>query len=234
MNAPSSPIPFRETVGATLQASKWQKCPLLIDSDEMEGLLKTLGNFWIVQISGLIPIGCECVDREKFLEVYHHYIKTLKEGEIPSDSRFRSYFSSVFTKSLDPLYRVKVNDKQCLVKVMHPVIQLQTHRFNYSAADGTFRSMVFGTDSIHWGLQFSYPHLYQDETCQVFTVKEGPQFPNTSLFKKIQQWVRSHTIATPFESEGKRFNVPIRLGKQCLSWINNHPQLKTKGLRVVH
>jgi hypothetical protein len=50
----------------------------------------------------------------------------------------------------------------------------------------------------------------------------------------MQQWVRSHTIATPFEVEGKKVNVPIRLGKECLSRINSHPQLQAKGLRVIH
>jgi hypothetical protein len=66
------------------------------------------------------------------------------------------------------------------------------------------------------------------------TVRETPQFPNTTLFKRLQQWVRSHTIATPFEVEGKKINVPIRIGKRCLNWIHVHPQLRAKGIRVNH
>ena len=76
-------------------------------------------------------------------------------------------------------------------------------------------------------------HLYQDQHLQVLTVKEGLQFPNTAVFKKMQQWTRMYTIATPFEVEGKKVNVPIRLGKQCLQWIHHHPQLQAKGLRVI-
>lgn len=233
MMPPSFSIPFRSVLGSSLQASKWQKCPLLIDVHEMQDLLKTLGNFWMVQVSGMIPIGQEIIPQETFLDAYSQYIAALKRGEQPTDSRLRSHFSSVLTTFLEALYAVQVNETQCLVKVQQPVIQLQNHRFDYSLADGTFRSMVFGQESVQWGIQFSYPHLYQDEKLQVFTVKEGPQFPNTSLFKRLQQWVRAHTIATPFEVQGKRVNVPIRLGKECLSWINTHPQLQAKGLRVI-
>lgn len=226
-------IPLESTVGPSLQASKWQKVPLLVDIDEMQALLAALGQFWIVQISGLVPFGQEIISHEAFLEVYHHYITALKNGESSADPRLRPYFSAVLTTRLESLYTVKVNENQCLVKVRQPVIQLQAHRFDYSSADGTFRSMVMGLDSISWGIQFSYPHLFQDENLQILTIREEAQFPNTSLFKKLQQWVRSNTIATPFEVGGKKINVPIRLGKQCLSWINVHPQLQAKGLRVV-
>ena len=229
---PSS-IPFQAVMGPTFQASKWQKCPLLLEVSEMRELLTILGNFWIVQISGLISIGEEIVSRDAFLEVYSQYIAALKQGESSHDVRLRPYFSSVLTTVLDSLYGVRINEKQCLVKIQQPVVQLQAHRFDYSFADGKFRSMVFGYDSIEWGVQFTYPHLYQDANLEVFTVREGTQFPNTALFKRLQQWVRTQTIATPFEVLGKRINVPIRLGKQCLSWINSHPQLQAKGLRVL-
>lgn len=226
-------IPLRPTVSYSLQASKWQKLPMLIDVSEMCTLLNALGQFWMVQTSGLIAIEEEVISQKAFLDVYQLYISSLKKGEEIRDPRIRPYFSSVWTTFLDALYAVKVNEKQCLVKVQRPVVQLQAHRFDYASADDSFRSMVMGQDSISWGIQFSYPHLYQDANLQVLTVRESPQFPNTTLFKKMQQWVRSHTIATPFEVEGKKVNVPIRLGKECLTWINSHPQLQARGLRVI-
>lgn len=225
-------IPFRSTPNLTFQASKWQKCPVLLDVDEMKGLFDHLQDFEIVLISGVIPIGTEIISQTEFLEVYEIYIEALKGGIISSDPRIRPFFSSVLTNDLNALYAVKMNEKSALVKIQKPVIQLQSHKFDYSSADGTFRSMVMGSDCINWGLQFSYPHLFQDENLQVFTVKEGEQFPNTSLFKKLQGWMRRHTIPTPIEVGGKKINVPIRLGKHCLSWINRHPQLKQKGLKI--
>ncbi len=199
----------------------------------MQSLLMALGLFWIVQTNGLVSFGEEVIQLETFLEVYRDYITALKKGESLQDSRLRSYFSSAWTITPESLYAVQINPQQCLIKIQKPVIQLQLHRFDYSFADKTFRSMVMGKESISWGIQFSYPHLYQDEHFQVLTVKEEPRFPNTSLFKKLQQWVRANTIPTPFEVEGKKTNVPIRLGKECLNWINTYPQLKDKGLLVV-
>jgi hypothetical protein len=92
--------------------------------------------------------------------------------------------------------------------------------------------MVFGINSISWGIQFSYPQLYQDENCQIQVVKPGPEFPNTVLFQKMQRWIRQHTIPTPFLTPYQRINAPIRMGRQVLNWINNHPQLKAKNLSI--
>ena len=127
----NSSIPSRPLVDTSLRASKWRKCFVLIDSQEMEALLKVLGQFWILQVSGLIPIGQEIIDQKIFLEVYRQYIETLKKGELPTDQTLRSYFSSVFTTVLDALYTVSVNSTSRLVKIQAPVIQLQRHRFDY-------------------------------------------------------------------------------------------------------
>ncbi len=225
-------LPLKSSPGPSLQASKWQKIPVLLDDEEMRALFHALGTFWIVQVSGLIPNGQEIIPQDAFLDVYHHYLSALKQGETPQDPRLRAYFSSVLTVDLEALYAVQVKPDQRLVKVEKPVIQLQAHRFDYSLADQTFRSMVMGADSIQWGIQFAYPHLYQDTQLHVMTVRENEQFPNTALFKRLQRWMREQTIATPFEVNGKRTNVPIRLGKQCLSWINTHPQFVAKGLSI--
>lgn len=199
----------------------------------MQELVAALGDFFILPISGLIPIGNEFISKEAFLEAYSSYVAALKQGELPNDSRIRPYFTSIWTVTLEAVYAVPVKQGHNLIKICQPVIQLQGHRFDYSTVDGKFRSMVLGSDCVQWGLQFSYPQLYQDDNLQVFSTREGVQFPNTALFKRLQQWMRSHTIATPFEVEGKKINVPIRIGKQCLSWVNNHPQLQVKGLRVI-
>lgn len=221
------------SVGYTLQASKWQKCPMLLEVGEMASLMTSLGSFWIVQVSGVIQQEEEIIDPQFFLEVYSDYLDSLKKGKNPRDSRLRSVFSAVWTVDLNHLYTVPVNESKVLVKVEKPVVQLQTHRFDYSEADGSFRSMVLGQEAIEWGIQFSFPHYFQDAECQVVSVKEEQQFPNVKLFKKIQSWMRENTIPSPFEVEGKKVNVPIRIGKRCLPWINQHPQLINKKLRVL-
>ena len=222
-------LPIKSSVGYTLQASKWLTCHVLLETSELKDLFQALGQFEIYLVSGVIPNGKENPSQAEFLEVYDRYIQGLKRGIISEDTQLRQFFSSVLTTTSDALYSVPLSDARQLVKIQKPVIQLQTHRFHYSFDDGKFRSMVFGPDSISWGIQFSYPQIFQDSNMEVQDVKN---LSNTKLFKDLQTWVRHNTLATPFVKNQKKTNVPIRLGRGCLSWINNHPQLQQIDLRV--
>ena len=189
-------LPIRNKIEAPMQASKWLKCPVLLDIDEMKALFDHLGNFYIVRTSGILPIGHETISKEEFLDCYASYIESLKKGVLPNDKRINSYFTSVFTRTAEALYATLVDPQRQMVQVDQPVVQLQNHRF-VCGEDKKFHSMVFGLNSIYWGLQFSYPQLYQDKNLQVFKVNESSEFPNTTLFKLIQRWMREHTKPTP-------------------------------------
>lgn len=227
-------LTIKTQVKPPLQASKWLKYPVLLDEHEIQSLMNELGDFAMFIVSGVVQEGHETVSRQEFLECYAQYVNALRQGQLPDDPRIRPYFSSVWSVDLNPLYAFPVGENQRIVKVEKPVVQLQPHRFDYSAIDGKFRSMVYGVNSIHWGIQFSYPQIYQNDAMQIMKVVEGEEFPNTSLFKKLQRWGRQHTIATPFviQASQEKVNVPIRIGKRCLEWINNHPQLGERGLSV--
>jgi len=216
-----------------LQASKWLKRQLLIDTEEMASLFQSLGEFEIYQIGCVNKVGEGRISHEEFLEHYRHYVDALKAGELPDDADYRGYFSSVLTLSPDCLYAVPIGTDQQLIRIAKPVIQLQTHLLGFSPVDGKFRPMVMGNDSILWGIQFSYPQLCLNNTTQeIEKVNDHDDFFNTVLFKRFQSWVRRHTIPTPFKVGEEIVNVPVRLGKECLSWINRHPQLMKKCLLV--
>lgn len=206
---------------------------MLIDADEMESLFEALGDFEIFHTGCISHKGEGHIPRREFLKNYREYIETLKRGELPEDAQHRFCFSSVFTRTTDCLFAVPIGDDSRLIRVAKPVIQLQLHRMDYSSDDGKFRPMVMGEDTIVWGLQFSYPHLCMENgSKEVEKVTDCEEFPNTSLFHALQQWMRRNTLPTPFLVDGKRVNVPIKIGKGVLSWINDHPQLMKKGLRV--
>lgn len=234
MNYPDTAHPRRFSLsGAPLQASKWQQIQLLVDGEELAHLFEALGEFRIYAIGRALGKDALAVSRDAFLERYGAYVALLQKGETPEDQLFRQLFSVVFTVAADHLLALEVPPDRCVLKVLRPCVQLQLHCFGYSPLDAKFRPMVFGQGSVHWGLQLSYPQLFQDPaTYQVENVRETEAFPNTYLFKSLQKWVRSNTVPTPFEREGGVENVPIRLGKQCFSWINNHPQLAAKHIKV--
>jgi hypothetical protein len=217
-----------------LRVSKWIKVQLLLESCEMKELFEQLSPFEIYCVSEVVDEKRAKISHQEFLEGYGVYIQTLKEGKVPDERVLKRLLSSVFTLSSDLLYGLEVGSGRWLVKALKPVIQLQLHHFFVSSVDQKFHSMTLGADSISWGVQFSYPQLYQDPKTHAFSkVVSSPDFPNTQLFLRLMQWIRKRTIPTPFIQEGKRVNVPMRLGKSCSSWINQHPQLIEKGLSVL-
>lgn len=215
------------------QAGKWLSLQALIDGQEMAALLNTLGNPYIFLVSGAQPRGSSAYPRQKFIEEYGAYIETLKSGQLPSDALVRTLFAALWTLSPDHVYAVHVGEDKQLIRICKPVIQLQPHSMDYSPYDQKFRSMMFGQESISWGIQFSYPQMFQDPaTHEVVKPNDVAKFPNTGLFQTLQRWMRNNSSATPFLMDGKKINVPMRLGKNCFAWINNHPQLVNKGLKV--
>lgn len=207
-----------------LLVSRPLKMPLLLSEEEMRDLLITIG-CTLYHAQGVVPKGGETLSYEDFLAVYGAYVSALREGQEPKVSPQFSLFLSI-DESL--LYAIPV-EGGVIVKATRPIIMLQPHSLTYS--DGEFHSLTYGQNTLPWGLQFSYPTLFQDaKTHEVADVKE--EFANTAPFKQLQRWVRQNTIATPFVVDGKRVNVPVRLGKACLPWINNHPGLQARKIHV--
>lgn len=216
-----------------LQVSKWLKIQVLLDSDEMQELLAALGPTHFVVVSEPVHADDAVIAPDTFLLKYTEYVQYLKQGQVPPVEEFRKLFSCALSSTLDAFYAIAAGKDKYLVKPLKPVVQLQAHHFFYSDLDRKFHPMVLSEESISWGVQFSYPQLFQDpKTRKVVKVTDTPEFPNTALFSKLMKWMRSSTMPTPFEVDGARVNSPIRIGKKSLAWIKNHPRLKEKGITI--
>ena len=223
------PLPISSPEQA-LQVSKARKLPLLISLSEMEDLFAALQDFKIYDVSRPLFLDQAEIAQEDFLQSYAQYVRGISSGKLIDESELRPYFSAIFTATCDVLYAQKLPNGKYLVKARLPVVQLQRHHFIFS---DTFHSGVMGEGSITWGIQFSYPQLYLDpKTNQIGKVEKNERFPNTALFHRLAKWVRDNTSATPFLVGERQINQPMRLGKQCFEWINNHPHLKEKKLHV--
>lgn len=212
------------------EASKWLKTACLLEVDEMASLLNTFGDILISEVSRVVDHPSGFISKGDFLGCYQKYIEGLKAQPLP-ESSFAPYFSSVITYSQDTLYALEAASGKYLIRVEKPSLQLSHHKFAIS--DGEIHSNVHGKDCISWGILFAFPQLYLDpETKEIVKVQDPTQFPNVNLYKLLTKWIRENTLPTPFEFEGKKMNASIRLGKKCLSWINQHPQLISAKLRV--
>ena len=217
-----------------LMASKWLHLQLLVDKEEMQDLLSFCGDFFMFSTMGVTEQGKGQISKGAFLSSWSRYIDTLKEGNVPKDEEFRFYFTLALTKDLDSCVAIDVGQDREILQSISPIVQAQLHRFDYSFVDGKFRPMVFGPDTISWGIQLSYPQLYQSPiTRQIESALDSSKFVNAGLFHHIQSWVRKKTVPTPFLAEGKRVNVPIRIGLNCFRWISKHPELQARKLEIV-
>ncbi len=210
------------------QGSKYLKYQVLCDAAELKNLFARLESFSIYPLTALGP-GAP-MDRDHFIEVYGTWIEMLKAGRVPTDTELKSLLACVFTAESDSLWKQEIPGGRYIVKMGRPVVQVQAHFFSYSTLDAVFRPMTMGSNSIFWGLQFSFPQIYQEP--KTMELREVDESLEAELFQKIKQWVRDETRATPFVVDEKKTNVPIRLGKNCFSWIHNHPQLILQNIGV--
>lgn len=218
-----------------LQASKWLSVQALLDTEELKDLLESLGEIYLARCGAVCDTREGLITQDQLLAFYEEYVHSLKNRKLPDPSKARHFLSLALTTALEDLYAIPLENGKQILRICKPVIQLQANYIDYSLEDKKFRPMIFGMESIPWGIQFSYPQLFQNnETKAVEQVKNNSSFPNSAIFHTLQKWIRQHTIPTPFEVEGNIYNVPIRLGKKCLSWIDQHPQLTKKGIKVTY
>jgi hypothetical protein len=217
-----------QTIEGIYQGSKYLKYQVLCDLKDLRGLFQRLGAFKIYPLTGLV--SGEAIEQDAFAQEYGRWIEGLKMGRLPTDSDLKKILACAFSLDEDALWKQQVPGGRFFIKMGKPCVQVQAHFFSYSPVDGVFRPMTMGPLNIFWGLQFSFPQIYQDAKTMEFLKAGGA--PNAELFQTIKQWVRDFTRATPFVVEETRTNVPIRLGKNCFSWIHNHPQLGPQKIGV--
>jgi hypothetical protein len=211
--------------------SKWLKHQVLLDDAEMEACLEALGPFEFYNVSSLAAFEELHMTRKKFLKSYRDYITALKSGGVPVLDR--PAFSAVMTVEAKALYAQEIRPGKWMAKLAQPVLQLQNHRFFASKVDHKIHSMVMSPDSIQWGLQFAYPQIFFDGSGSSYQkTSDEEQFPNAALFAKFVKWVRENSVPTTFVWDGHRVATPLRLGKACFQWIENHPQLQEQGVKV--
>ena len=216
------------------QASKWQKITLFVSYNELKKCLQSLQAFT------LHPLGVICegdqleISLDAFLNVYAEYIDSLQARRIPNQQLIKEQMTLALTVDKNQLYAIEVPSKKYLLRVIKPVIQIVPHTISFSRMDYQFHSNVMGMDTIQWGIQISYPQLFQDPL-QKKTVNALLQknFPDAHEFKKIQHWMRENTVPTIFSVDDKRIVTPFRIGKECLDWINIHPELLEKNITVI-
>jgi hypothetical protein len=90
--------------------------------------------------------------------------------------------------------------------------------------------MVRGPDAISWGIQLSFPQIFEDP--KTGEAVEALALPNGLLFREMQRWARKNTRPTPISVEGKKQNLVARIGKENIERARSHPKLREQGIEI--
>jgi len=224
----SLPVILSEPKGV-LQASKWLHIQILASYEEVKTLFAQFQEIPIFLLGTPLSKEGITVSHADFLSLYGEMVESLQKGSMPDLSVAKKILPCCLGEDLSALYLLKLEGERYLLKLRKPLLQIHAHFFRYSPVDRSFRSMILGGESIFWGLQFSFPQIFQDPDSHEIQ-KLSPQ---TGLFALVCKWARDCSQPTPFLLEDNtRINVPIRLGNSCFSWIASHPQLQSQKIQV--
>lgn len=206
-----------------MRCSKWLRHAVLLSSEEMKSFLDSLGSFFLIPSAGLVSSENWQVTKEEFLLQYSSYIEWLQSSsELPSPSE-RKFFTLMLSTSLDDFYAVPTSSDRYVIKARRPVIQIQLYHCFISRFDGQIHPMALSPESFSWGIQISYPQIYEDPSTHQFSkVMLVKDFITTEVFKEMVQWFRKNTKPVSLEIRDQKIYAPFRIGKESTDLVSSH------------
>jgi hypothetical protein len=218
----------------TNAVSMWLSYSFFLSYDEMRDFIDYLSPFYIIRTDIVLDEKDDgIVNSKEFLEVYKNYISDLSLHQGIDEKRVRKYFHAIWTVSLDIAYNIKLKCGRHILKIFRPALVLQHHKMSYNKESQKFFSMVFGKDLLSFGLNLSYPQLYQDPKDKTLhKVMLEDKFENTLLFNKAKEWIKKHTRPLTVVIDKKKCVQTIRIGKKSLEVLKNHPWFSTSKMEL--
>ncbi len=213
-------------------ASKWIHLPFLVDVEDFQDLFLHVGTPLFLRSSGIYEEKELFLSQEQFINYWQQYLYDVKSGPI-LDSKYKPLFSLFWSSTPETVGLIDLGEGRVCATQLAPNIVLQLHRFQYSVTDGQYRRQVFGPDTVSWGLQASFPMLVQDPKTRVIRkALLDHDCENRALWMQFQKWLKARTLPVSFEVGGARQTVPFRISPSALKWIDQHHELKMKGITV--
>lgn len=218
-------LPVEKKIPYEISRARSQRA--LLDPEEMASLFQELDPFVLFRTAAKEVLPVKEDDRYEWLLLYKEYIEQLQKNEVG-----RAVLLSAFiSPSQESFYALFTPSKKIQIRPRSPVIQITHHTFSFNAEERQFYSQIFGTEAISWGLEWSFPLLFEDPlTKEVFKLTDPEAWPALALFKKWERWLREHTEPAKFLSQEKKVVAPFRIGKKAKSWAKG---LKNPKLRLL-
>ncbi|PCI94021.1 hypothetical protein COB11_04430 [Candidatus Aerophobetes bacterium] len=216
-----------------LRASKHQRVQVLMEASELRELFFHLGDFYVVESAKVKDPEQQVITKEDYLKRYALYIDHLKTKLDSPEKDILSPLSVCFSKVLDCFYMIDVGNNKALIKQKAPSVFVQPFSFHYDSESASIFTGVHTKDRIFWGLEFSFPQMYQDpKTFDTIEILKDKQNPNTQLFKKLQSSLRKNTKPTSLNFSGVSKAFPFKLSQNSLAWVQDYPKLKQFNIQI--
>lgn len=207
--------------------SKWMRHAVLLERKEMESLLEEIGLCFLVPGTGLVSKETAQISKEIFLSRYEDYLEEMLKTPGLPPSPIRNALTVMLSSTLESFYALAVSGDKLVVRARRPVIQLQMYHCFVSKVDHQIHPMAMSSDSFSWGIQISYPQIYEDPYAHEFIkVLHSKDLPDTALYKQIVQWLRDHTKPVSISLAGQKVKAPFRMGKLSRDWTLFHKGLE--------
>ncbi len=212
--------------------AKWISFELLLHPEEMKDLLESFSGTLAFSLRKTAPLAEQRISFSSLLQDYKKYVLYLMNGEIPPVEFLQNgNLYPVFTE--DPMtlsyYPYKESGN---IKMQKPSMPAKPVCLHFSPRDLSVRPVARNPEDILWGLQFSFPYLYQDSQTKKIETFRPSSYPNHSLPKRMRSFIRERTVPTTFLYQSQKLTSSFRLGKKYLPYISKHPQLKRYSLSV--
>ncbi len=210
-----------------MHCSKWLKHAALLESSALRDLLAEMGPLFFLPASGIVLEDSWRTSQDDFLARYDSYIESLLVTKAFPSAETRRFFSLMLSPSLDDFYAIKTGEGRFALKACKPVIQVQLYHAFISSFDHQIHSMALSPGSFAFGLQISYPQIYEDpKTHQFSKVLTSEEFASSLPFKKMVQWFRKNTKPAVLFIDQQRVCAPFRVGKEGRDFVGLHVELQ--------
>jgi len=198
-----------------LRCSKWLRHAVLLEREEMKEFLRFLEPCLFISPVKIVHKENWQIREEDILASYEQYLRWIRSNpEIPP-AELRKEFTLMLSPAVDSFYSLPVGADRFLIKARIPPVQIRMYHCFISSVDGKILPMAMNVDSFTFGLEISYPQIYEDrKTGEFKKVLLDKGFSATPLYKKISGWLRKHTKPAPIEIRGKKVMAPFRMGKE--------------------
>lgn len=231
---PSIPLLSTEQSPKDIQSrfSKWISIDFLIDESEMASLFETLGSFELISPFSQHVENPHHLQKETFLKAFKEFSESLKKGVSPEYEDLKRFLFLMIMPSIEGIFLKPITDTKYALVFQNPYLEIKPITLTESLVDHTVRVAPLSKGQPWWGLRCSFPQIVQDSRTLKAAAISQNEHPLGQLFKKFRVWIREHTRSTPIVTDSKKVNHPIRLGKQCMSWIQKHPLLQASNIKV--